>query len=59
MDALTIGQLGQATGTKIETIRYYAFSPRYDVRRCLLCYSGRYPCFTQRLAKLAEPLFSR
>jgi len=23
MDALTIGQLGQATGTKIETIRYY------------------------------------
>jgi DNA-binding transcriptional MerR regulator len=23
MDTLTIGQLGQATGTKIETIRYY------------------------------------
>jgi DNA-binding transcriptional MerR regulator len=23
MDALTIGQLGQATGTKIETIRYH------------------------------------
>ena len=23
MDALTIGQLGKATGTKIETIRYY------------------------------------
>jgi len=23
MDALTIGQLGQATGTKIETVRYY------------------------------------
>jgi DNA-binding transcriptional MerR regulator len=23
MDALTIGQLGRATGTKIETIRYY------------------------------------
>jgi hypothetical protein len=23
MDALTIGQLGQATDTKIETIRYY------------------------------------
>ena len=23
MDALTIGQLGQATGTKVETIRYY------------------------------------
>ena len=23
MDALTIGQLGRATGTRIETIRYY------------------------------------
>jgi DNA-binding transcriptional MerR regulator len=42
MDTLTIGQLGQATGTKIETIRYYEkIGLLPEPRRT----SGNYRCY--------------